>query len=119
MDIIFLKEMTVESHIGVHAWEQLLPQKIMLDIEMAMPSSLSCKSDEIKDTVNYAEVVEFVEETLQKQSFQLIEALGEKLANGIMERFHVAWIRITVTKPAIIPKVKSIGVTLERGTYPK
>jgi dihydroneopterin aldolase len=39
MDIIFLSEVKIQTRLGVPDWERLVPQTVILDIEIAMPSS--------------------------------------------------------------------------------
>ena len=51
MDIIFLSEVKVQTKLGVPEWERMLAQTIILDLEIAMPDSSSCHTDEIADTI--------------------------------------------------------------------
>ena len=53
MDIIFLSEVRIQTKLGVPEWERMVPQTIVLDIEIAMPNSTSCVTDEIADTIDY------------------------------------------------------------------
>jgi dihydroneopterin aldolase len=107
MDIIFLNEVKVQTKLGVPAWERMVAQTIVLDIEIAMPNSDSCKTDQINDTIDYGSVVAKIREQLTIKSFQLVEALAEDLCTP--------WVKIKVAKPGILPGVKALGVIIERG----
>ena len=115
MDIIFLNEVKVQTKLGVPAWERMAAQTIVLDIEIAMPNSHSCKTDQIDDTIDYGTVVANIRERLSKKSFQLVEALAEDLCQMIIADFGTPWVKIKVAKPGILPGVKALGVIIERG----
>lgn len=116
MDIIFLNEVKVQTKLGVPAWERMVAQTIVLDIEIAMPNSNSCKTDQIDDTIDYGTVLAKIRERLTTKSFQLVEALAEDLCQMVMADFGTPWIKIKVAKPGILPGVKALGVIIERGT---
>lgn len=116
MDIIFLSEIKIQTQLGVPEWERMAPQTIVLDIEIAMPNSESCTTDEIGDTIDYGIVVSRMRETLTENSFKLVEALAEHLCQLIIKEFKAPWVKIKVAKPGILPGVKSLGVVIERGS---
>ncbi|OIQ88530.1 dihydroneopterin aldolase [mine drainage metagenome] len=118
MDIIFLQEVKVETRLGVPEWERMLPQTIVLDIELAMPHSRSCQSDAIADTIDYGQIVAGIRQTLAENSFQLVEALAEHVCQLILAGFGTPWVRVRVGKPGIMPGVKQLGVVIERGKRP-
>lgn len=115
MDIIFLSEVKIQTNLGVPEWERMVPQTVVLDIEIAMPSNESCATDEIGDTIDYGVVVSRMRETLAEKSFKLVEALAEHLCQLIMKEFKAPWVKVKVAKPGILPGVKSLGVVIERG----
>jgi dihydroneopterin aldolase len=119
MDIIFLQEVKVETHLGVPNWERLKPQTIVLDIELAMPHSRSCTSDAIDDTIDYGQIVSRIRETLASRQFQLVEALAEHLCQLILDEFGTPWVKLKVGKPGILLGVKQLGVMIERHNPPQ
>lgn len=118
MDIIYLQEVKVETRLGVPEWERLLPQTIVLDIELAMPHSRACQSDAIEDTIDYAQIVARIRQTLAERDFRLVEALAEQVCQLILNEFGTPWVRVRVGKPNILPGVKQLGVVIERGERP-
>lgn len=114
MDTIFLSEVRVETRLGVPDWERLIPQAVILDIEIGMPHSDSCQTDAIADTIDYEQVVTRIRSTLQQNSFKLVEALGEHVCQLILGEFASPWVRVRVAKPGILPGLKALGITLER-----
>lgn len=116
MDTIFLQEVKVQTVLGVPEWERLGPQTVVLDIELAMPHSRSCTSDDIADTIDYGRIVARIRETLAEKSFRLVEALAETVAQLILTEFGAPWVKVRVAKPGILPGVKQLGVVIERGS---
>lgn len=114
MDTIFLSEVKVETKLGVPDWERMVPQTILLDIEIAMPHSRSCQTDAIDDTIDYGQVIAEIRKTLKEHSFQLVEALAEHVCQLILTEFGAPWVKIKVSKPGILPGVKALGVVIER-----
>lgn len=118
MDIIFLREVRVETVIGVYEWEHRAPQTIELDLDIGIPSETPCHSDDINDTIHYGVVVERLREILADQHYLLVEALAEHIAKVIREEFGAPWVKVAVTKLGILPGVKKVGVLIERGHRP-
>jgi len=114
MDTIFLSEVKIQTKLGVPAWERVLPQTIILDIEIGYDLSRACQSDAIADTIDYGLVVKRLKETLTEHSFQLVEALAEHCCQLILSEFSAQQVKIKVAKPAILPNLKALGVIIER-----
>jgi dihydroneopterin aldolase len=114
MDTIFLSEVKVETQLGVPDWERMVEQTIILDIEIDYDLSKACASDEVTDTIDYGQVVARVRETLQQNSFKLVEALAEHLCQLILLEFNAAKVKVKVAKPAILPGLKALGVMIQR-----
>ncbi|MFW5432791.1 MAG: dihydroneopterin aldolase [Methylophilaceae bacterium] len=114
MDTIFLEQVSVQTKLGVPEWERMKPQTVILDIEIGYDLSKSCKSDAIEDTIDYGEIVNRIRETLTKHSFKLVEALGEHVCQLILKEFKAESVKTKVAKPAILPGLKALGVTIQR-----
>ena len=114
MDTIFISELKVQTKLGVPNWERIVPQTIVLDIEIGYDLSKACKGDAISDTIDYGAVVRRIRETLNEHSFQLVEALAEHICQLIFAEFNGEKVKIKVAKPAILPGLKALGVAIER-----
>ena len=114
MDTIFINELKVKTKLGVPAWERILAQTIILDIEIGYDLAKAGKSDAIADTIDYGAVVARIHDTLKEHSFQLVEALAEHVAQLILKEFKAESVKVKVAKPAILPGLKALGVVIER-----
>ena len=116
MDTIFIAELKVKTKLGVPAWERMVAQTIILDIEIGYDLAPAGKSDSIADTIDYGAVVARIRETLTEHSFQLVEALAEHICQLILKEFKAESVKVKVAKPAILPGLKALGVVIERDT---
>jgi 7,8-dihydroneopterin aldolase/epimerase/oxygenase len=114
MDMIFLSEVKVQTKLGVPEWERMVPQTIVLDIEIAVDLSQACQTDAIEHTIDYGQVVARIRETLSEHSFRLVEALAEHVCQLIISEFDAQRVKIKVAKPHILPDLKALGVVIER-----
>lgn len=114
MDTIFLEQVKVQTKLGVPDWERMVPQTIILDIEISYDLSKSCQSDAIEDTIDYGQVVSRIRETLTERSFKLVEALAEHICQQIIQEFKAEKVKIKVAKPSVLAGLKALGVVIER-----
>ncbi|WP_367680549.1 bifunctional dihydroneopterin aldolase/7,8-dihydroneopterin epimerase [Candidatus Fukatsuia anoeciicola] len=117
MDIIFIKQLCVMTTIGVYDWEQSIRQKLIFDIEIGSDNHKAAISDNIKDSLNYAEISKVILQYVEKNSFALIERVANEVAELLLTHFHSPWVRIKVSKPNAVPQAKYVGVIIERCLY--
>jgi len=115
MDIIFLRELKIDTLIGVYEWEKRVPQTLQIDLEIALPDSRACQTDNIDDALNYADIVRHLQDVLTSRHFHLIEALSEHIAQIIINDFKAPWVKVSVAKLQAIRGSKMVGICIERG----
>ncbi len=115
MDKVFIEQLEVITTIGVYDWEQEIKQKLVLDIEMAHDNRPAGKSDDVVDALDYAQVSQAVLSNIEGGRFLLVERVAEEVAELIMSRFNVPWIKVRLTKPGAVPQAAGVGVVIERG----
>ncbi len=114
MDTIFISELKVQTKLGVPDWERMVPQTIVIDIEIGYDLGPAGKTDSIADTIDYGAVVNRIRETLDAQSFKLVEALAEHICQLILNEFNALNVKIKVAKPSVLPGLKALGITIQR-----
>jgi len=118
MDIVFIRDLQIETVIGIYDWERKVKQIISLDIDMASDIRKAAASDKIEDTLSYKTVAKRLIAFVEQSEFELVEALAEKICEIILEEFEVPWVRLTLDKPGAVRGSKSVGVMIERGQKP-
>lgn len=114
MDKVYIKGLVLYTLIGVYEFERKAKQRIIVDIEMDTNLQFAGKSDNVADTLDYGKVVECMEEIASATEYQLVEALGEHMANSILTKFCPNSVTISINKPDILKNVDSVGITLTR-----
>jgi len=118
MDIVFIRELHVDTVIGVYDWEREVRQTVVLDLEMASDNKLAARADDISDALDYAAVCNRLREFIENSQFQLIETIAERVAAIVLEEFNVPWLRLRLSKPGAVAQARDVGVLIERGTKP-
>ncbi len=118
MDLIFLRDMKVETVIGVWDWERKIRQTVSIDLEMSADIRKAAASDSVDDTLNYKSVAKRVQAFVGESTFQLVETMAENIAAIVLDEFDVAWVRVRVNKPGAIRGARDVGVLIERGSRP-
>lgn len=118
MDTIYLRDLRIETVIGVFDWERRIRQTIVFDIEMAADIRKAAASDDIRDTLDYKAVAKRLIEFVGGSEFQLVETLAERCAAIVLDEFQVPWLRLCVNKQGAVRGARDVGVIIERGARP-
>ncbi|OHW62089.1 dihydroneopterin aldolase [Andreesenia angusta] len=117
MDKIIMKNLAFYGYHGAMAEENVLGQKFYFDLELLCDIENAGKTDDVLDTVHYGEVYETVKSVVEKERYNLIEALGENITSRILEKFSkVQEIVLLIKKPeAPVPGIYDyFGVEIRR-----
>jgi len=118
MDIVFIRDLQVETVIGIYDWERKIKQLISIDVDMATDIQKAANSDNIDDTLSYKTVAKRLIEFIEASEYELVESLAEKICAIVREEFNVPWVRLTLHKPGAVSGSRSVGVIIERGQKP-
>jgi dihydroneopterin aldolase len=119
MDIIFLKELKIETIIGVFDWEREVKQTVIFDLEIATNIRKAAATDNLDDTLNYKAVAKRLIAFVSQSEFKLVETLAERVAEIILTEFSVSWVKIQLNKPGAVRGARDVGVIIERGRKPE
>jgi 7,8-dihydroneopterin aldolase/epimerase/oxygenase len=116
MDIIFIRDLRIDTILGVYDWERQVKQTLVFDIDMATDIQRAAATDDLQFAVNYHAVSLRVAAYVEAHHPALIETLAENVAALIRTEFSVPWVRLQLTKPNAVLGAKAVGVIIERGT---
>ncbi|MCL6243765.1 MULTISPECIES: dihydroneopterin aldolase [Acinetobacter] len=115
MDAIIIEGLKVETVVGCFNWERQIIQPLMLDLNIQTSLAQAAQSDELEDTLNYAEICEISAKVIQTAQPKLIEHTAKLVIDALFATYDsIESIMITVRKPAIIAQANSVGIRLER-----
>ena len=115
MDIIFIRELRIETLIGVHPWERQTRRDLLLDLELGTDIRRAAASDRLADTLDYQAVAQRIAALAATSYFQLVETLAERIAESLLREFAAPWLRLTLRKPGVPSDAREAGVVIERG----
>jgi 7,8-dihydroneopterin aldolase/epimerase/oxygenase len=116
MDTVFIRELRIDTVIGIYEWEREIRQTVVLDLEMDADIAKAAATDAIEDTLDYKAVSKRLIEFVRASEFQLVETLAERCAAIVLEEFGVPWIRLTLNKVGAVSAARDVGVIIERGS---
>lgn len=120
LDVIALRGITAEAVHGVLEKEWNAPQTFTVDLLLWVDTDRAALSDDIADTVSYAEIAEKAHAILVGPSVRLIETLGHKIADAALEDSRVCGVEVIVHKPEapIDVPFTDVSVTIRKGDIP-
>ncbi|MFB6355486.1 MAG: dihydroneopterin aldolase, partial [bacterium] len=113
-DTIFLKDLEVHCIIGVNDWERMVKQPVLISYEIPTDVRPAAESDDVDDSINYKSISKWMIDFTEDSKFELVETLAHDLAIGVLRRFEVDEITLTVEKPGAVRHSNSVGVTVTR-----
>lgn len=114
MDIVFIRDLRIETVIGVYDWEREIRQIVSIDLEMGTDIRPAAVSDHIQDTLDYKAVAKRLIQFIGDSEFQLVETLAQRSADIILNEFNVPWLRLRLSKPGAVTGSQDVGVLIER-----
>ena len=115
MDIVYIRDLKVDTVIGIFDWERRIRQTVSIDLEMACDISRAAASDNIADALDYKAVAKRLIGFIETSEFQLVETMAEKIAAIVRDEFGVPWLRLRLSKPGAVRGAQDVGVIIERG----
>lgn len=115
MDIVYIRDLRIDTIIGVNDWEREVRQTVSLDLEMATDITGAAHSDDIADTVDYKAVAKSVIAFVEGTEFLLVEGMAERISDLVRGEFGVKWLRLRLGKPGAVTGAADVGVVIERG----
>jgi dihydroneopterin aldolase len=98
-DVLRLNKMVFHAFHGVWDEEREVGQRFEVDISIFGDTSISGKSDRLKDTIDLYKLYDAVEKVVTKRTFKLVEALAEAIASSLFEKFPIRKLQVRVRKP--------------------
>ena len=100
-DRIELKGLKARGHHGVFDFEKREGQDFIVDITCWLDLRPAAKSDDLNETINYAELATIAHEVITGPPFDLIEKVAAEIADKVMAAYSQLFaVEVTVHKPS-------------------
>jgi 7,8-dihydroneopterin aldolase/epimerase/oxygenase len=118
MDIVYIRDLRIDTIIGIYDWEREVKQSVSLDLEMAADIRRAAETDDIQYALNYKAVAKRLITHVENSQCLLVERLAEEVANIVISEFNVPWMRLRLSKPGALRGSQDVGLLIERGVKP-
>lgn len=121
MDRMVLRRMVFYGYHGVFPEENKLGQKFCVDLDLRLNLDPAAKSDNVDDTVNYAEIHRLVKDIVEGPPVKLIETLADRIATAVLDTYtiiHDAEVSVTKPNPPFDIQFDGVTVMLRRSRNP-
>jgi dihydroneopterin aldolase len=118
MDIVYIRDLRIDTIIGIYDWEREIKQTVSLDLEMATDIRQAAATDDSQFALNYKAVSKRLIAYVETRNALLVESLAEEVAAIVREEFKVPWLRLRLSKPGAVRGARDVGLIIERGVKP-
>ena len=111
---VFVRDLALIAYVGIYEHEKREPQRILVNIDLAVDEAGRPLDDDIRNVVSYEKVVRKVKAVVRQGHVNLVETLAERIAAGVLATRGVLKVRVRVEKLDIVPEAASVGIEIER-----
>ncbi len=109
---IVIKDLEVQTIIGIYPHERKKKQKVFITISYSYDSEKAQKSDNIADTVDYDILKQKILTHVSSSKYFLIERLASMILEIVMQNKTINEATIIVTKPKALKEAQSVSIEL-------
>ncbi len=111
---VFVRDLVVRCSIGWHRHEERSPQRVRINLDLAVGDDGRDVGDNLAKVVCYEKITEGVRDLVRRGHIRLVETLAESVAGLCLADSRVESVRVRVEKLDVFPDVASVGVEIER-----
>jgi len=109
---LFLEDYEINVEIGIHEFEKVAPQRILISMEIFMLSQTLNSDDNIDDVLDYDFIRTEISKLIKYRRFNLQETLCRAILDVIRVRSGIRKIIVRTKKPDVYSDCGSVGVEL-------
>jgi len=111
---VFIRDLVLDSYIGIYDHEKNKPQKIRVNIDLSVRENTKALNDDIDNVVCYQKIADSIETIVKSGHVHLVETLAENIAEMSLQDSRVSSVRVRVEKLEAIKNTASVGIEIER-----
>lgn len=117
MDTITISNLEIFAHHGVFEEENTLGQKFLISAKLHLNTRKAGMSDDLNQSIDYGSVCHSIKKLMEQNTFKLIEAVCETIANFLLLEYEqIEEVEVEVKKPwaPILLPIDTVSVTITR-----
>ena len=113
-DRLIIRNLELQCIIGAEDWERLMPQRVVVDIELRGDFSAAADSDDLADAMDYRTACIKAAEVAEASEFRLVETLADRIARVALTTHPcITSAIVAVHKPLALAGFGRANVTVE------
>tara|TARA_B100000575_G_C22791501_1_gene468037 strand:- start:93 stop:587 length:495 start_codon:yes stop_codon:yes gene_type:complete len=109
-----IKELTLMASIGIHEHEKIKKQRVSISLSIKVNDNIRGVNEDINHFVSYEKIIVNLKRIISKGHIELLETLGEKIAEMCFEDGRILSIWMKLEKLDVFPDTKSVGIEIVR-----
>lgn len=114
MDHILIDDLSVRCILGVKPDERREKQDVVISLALAADLREAGRSDSLEHAIDYRAIKKRIVREVEASSYQLVEALAERIAALCLEDGRIVEARVKVQKPGSLRFARTAGVEIVR-----
>ena len=110
---LFLQNYEVNVSIGIHDFEKIAKQRIIISEEIKVSNSLASNDDNIEKVLDYDFLRREINQLIEDRHFNLQETLCRSILDLIKIRPEVKSAYVSVHKPDVYQNCEGVGVRMK------
>lgn len=111
---VFIRDLILNCTIGIHAHEKDDPQRIRINLDLAVAEGDQPLNDDIDNVTCYEKLAASIKSIVARGHVNLVETLAEEIAEMSLANHQVQTARVRIEKLDIFENAGSVGVEIER-----
>ena len=111
---VFIRDFVLECSIGIHAHEKNGPQRVRINLDLAVNEGSQPINDDINNVICYEKLAAGIKNIVARGHVNLVETLADQIAEMSLGNQRVQSVRVRIEKLDIFKNASSVGVEIER-----
>lgn len=114
LDSICIRDLTLSCIVGTKPSERVRRRRVVVNIELMCDLDRAGTTDDLRYTVDYADVCERVRKMVSHSRCQIIESLAQQIADVCLDVAGVRGVSVTLDKPGAVRGCRSVAIVMKR-----
>ena len=114
---VVIKDLILNISIGIHNFEKRKKQRVKFNIKILTDPLLKPNSNDLSTILNYEEIINKLENLVNKSHYELLEDLAENIFEILFKNKITKKVNLKIEKLDIIKKTSSVGIEVEKSKY--
>jgi len=112
--IIKIKNFKFKTILGIYEWEEKVDREIIINAKITTDHESARWTNNIKDTIDYDEIIVKIKSLLSNHKFKLIEEMAQQMLDLIMKDKRIKKCELEIDKVRVVENIESFSITLSQ-----